>query len=834
MLIKYLYQIIIFCIFILLSLAVDAQPIVLDSTFLRYDFRTSDFYLYKDSLHIRSIEALPQEGFIRPDKDIPNLGYPKETVWARFEVQNQSTDENWILHYNWTFSDTVELYVQDSTGSWSCKYRAGYLLPFSYRPLPYAGFAYPIQLKQGETLRFYLRMHSRGPFAIPLSFKRPIQLQNEQRITDILYGGYFGLLFVMLFYNFVIWLFLKDRSYLYYSFTILCTLGVFSGASGYAAQYLWGDFPVANIYFTKVFMSLIVISTAVFANEFLNTKKYAPAFKKIFRFMIVLALIGIAHTLYDMQSSLTNRIISLHTPLLLAVGIWTWYKGNKAARFFVLAWSFYIVGGLVVTLANSGVLPTAGIYWHLAEIGSAIEVVLLSLALSDRYRMYRKEKEEAQQRALDIAEKAKNELEQKVKARTREISEKNEDLVASEEEIRQQAEELQTINDNLLDTQTELRKLSLVAEKATNAITITDANGNIVWANPSHERITGYTTRSLIGKSLIELLTEQEADSEIIKNLQKELRHHDTISHNLQLYNKEKQIYWVNLIVSAVRDNTAEQKISNYISIATDISEVQKQKELISHKHGQFMNNLNYASRIQQSLLPDIGAFAQNAFVLNLPRDIVSGDFYWAKQVKNQTLIAVADCTGHGTSAAFVTILGISLLNEIAQEYDGEDISYILRKLDERLSVLLKANEINGLADGMDIGLIRLDRDNERLDFVGANQNLFVANKNALEEYKGDRVPIGFSRMYKNKTFTQQQIPYPEVGTMLYLSSDGYPDQFGGGEDRKFMKKRFKKLLIKLHQQELEAQRAELLQIFEEWKGNQSQTDDVVVMGIRL
>ncbi|MCC5944774.1 MAG: hypothetical protein JJT94_07540 [Bernardetiaceae bacterium] len=377
---KYLYVIVFLWFSFLTTFAVEAQPIVLDSTFLRYDLRASDFYLYQDSAHLRRVESIPQ-GVFKPAKDdVPSFGYRKTSMWVRLEIENQSAHEDWILHYNWVFSDTVELYVQDATGAWQLKYYAGYLVPFHNRPLDYSSIAYPLSLAEGERATFYLRIRSRGPLAIPLYIKRAPVLQSEQRVVDIFYGAYFGILIVMFLYNFAVWLFLQDRSYLYYTFTILCTLSIFAGISGYTGQYLWADTPIINGYFSKLFMGFIVIATILFANDFLETEKYAPVFKKIFRFMIVLAFIGIAHTFYDLQSSLTNRIISLHTPLLLAVGIWTWYKGNKAARFFVLAWSFYIVGGLIITLSNSGTLPATGLYRHLAEIGSAIEVVLLSLA----------------------------------------------------------------------------------------------------------------------------------------------------------------------------------------------------------------------------------------------------------------------------------------------------------------------------------------------------------------------------------------------------------------------------------------------------------------------
>ena len=261
------------CVWIILFLhsflsGLSAQPILLEADQSSHAFNSSQFFIYFDSLHQQSVEALPQGVFKPSSADVPSLGYVRVPVWVRFEVENKSPFEDWLLHYDWVFSDTVELFVKDSTGAWVRKYRAGYTLPFQNRPLDYPSFAYPLGLKSGEKATFYLRVQSGSPIALPFYLKRTEVLQVEQRRADILYGIYFGTLIVMLLYNFVVWIFLKDRSYLYYTFTIICTLSIFASVSGYVAQFVLFNYPKLNIYFSKIFIGLIVPTTVLLRTNF--------------------------------------------------------------------------------------------------------------------------------------------------------------------------------------------------------------------------------------------------------------------------------------------------------------------------------------------------------------------------------------------------------------------------------------------------------------------------------------------------------------------------------------------------------------------------------------
>ncbi len=286
---------------------------------------------------------------------------------------------------------------------------------------------------------------------------------------------------------------------------------------------------------------------------------------------------------------------------------------------------------------------------------------------------------------------------------------------------------------------------------------------------------------------------------------------------------------------------TLEVKVSERTQVLED------QKKVIQKKNDNIKSSINYASRIQQAILGDTKSITSNfkdSFILLQPKDIVSGDFYWYTEIKrtgvnslgedHKTLffkvLAVADCTGHGIPGAFMTVLGSTLLDEIINENRITSPSKTLDLLDKKLLMKLQKQGVN---DGMDIGLIIIDDENKKISFAGAHNPLFYIRNNELTEIKGASFPIGSSQYKTKKKFENHVINYQD-GDMFYLFSDGYQDQQGWENGRKYYKKYFRELLLKIHQLPCDKQREELIKEFETWKGNMVQTDDILVVGMRF
>ena len=264
--------------------------------------------------------------------------------------------------------------------------------------------------------------------------------------------------------------------------------------------------------------------------------------------------------------------------------------------------------------------------------------------------------------------------------------------------------------------------------------------------------------------------------------------------------------------------------------------ELERQKSVVEKQKEEILSSIHYASRIQKAILPPKESFNEylpDHFILNKPRDIVSGDFYWLLNKDNKTIIAVADCTGHGVPGAFMSMLGISFLNEIANNAQANTSNQILNLLREYVMTSLRqTGKENEAKDGMDISLAIIDRANKTIQFSGAYNPLYLLDENKLTTIKGDRMPIGIY-FGGQKEFSMAEVSYTE-GNKIYLCSDGYEDQFGGDHGRKFMAKRFQELLVSISDKEMSEQQQLLDQAIIEWKGEREQVDDILVVGIKL
>lgn len=270
--------------------------------------------------------------------------------------------------------------------------------------------------------------------------------------------------------------------------------------------------------------------------------------------------------------------------------------------------------------------------------------------------------------------------------------------------------------------------------------------------------------------------------------------------------------------------------------------EIQNQHDLVQKQKKKITDSIQYAKRIQRAVLPPEQVFEDNFsdyFILYRPKDIVSGDFYWATRKDNVLILAVADCTGHGVPGAFMSMLGVAYLNEIVNKIainkhiSTLNVDDILNQLREMvINSLHQTGDMNEPKDGLDIALCIIDFENKRLQYAGANNSLYLIRKNEIIVYKADKMPVSYHQK-RNSPFTKQSIDWKH-DDRIYLFTDGYVDQFGGKEGMKFLSKRFKETLISIHSQPMPEQGRLLGNAFDDWRGDWPQLDDVLVMGIRL
>ncbi|WP_109831034.1 response regulator [Reichenbachiella versicolor] len=251
------------------------------------------------------------------------------------------------------------------------------------------------------------------------------------------------------------------------------------------------------------------------------------------------------------------------------------------------------------------------------------------------------------------------------------------------------------------------------------------------------------------------------------------------------------------------------------------------------------MDSIKYAMTIQSAMLisPDtIKEAFSDYFVMFKPLDIVSGDFYWFAQMydgdKPLSVMACVDCTGHGVAGALMSMIGESLLNQIVYEYQVSDPAEIIENLDIGVQEMLNQSEGNN-HHGMDASIIVVDHENEEVLFSGARQNLMYSHGSELKSIKGERVSIGGFAEQK-RIYKKHVLEYKSGETQFYMTSDGFPDQFGGPDVKKYTMARLVKTLEGNLDKPFNEQQELLEQAFDEWKGSEKQTDDIMVMGIKL
>lgn len=302
----------------------------------------------------------------------------------------------------------------------------------------------------------------------------------------------------------------------------------------------------------------------------------------------------------------------------------------------------------------------------------------------------------------------------------------------------------------------------------------------------------------------------------------------DELGQSLLLMRKNLKEYAEDM-EEKVRERTAE--------VVRQKEEIEKQSEQIAELYEQVKDSILYAKRIQEAILPskeEINNSLKNSMVLFRPKDIVSGDFYWFSQKHDRAIIAAADCTGHGVPGALMSMIGSSLLNEIVNEKGILEPAAILLALKHGvINALNKQSTGEQTKDGMDIAICSIPKEGNKFEYAGANNPLWMIRNGEILETRADRQPVGFFGDNLHTPYTNHTIEV-EPNDVIYIFSDGYADQFGGPNGKKFKYSQFKKLLIEITDKKMVDQREILNTRIEDWMGDEEQIDDILIIGIRF
>ncbi|MBQ3655221.1 MAG: PAS domain S-box protein [Bacteroidales bacterium] len=402
-----------------------------------------------------------------------------------------------------------------------------------------------------------------------------------------------------------------------------------------------------------------------------------------------------------------------------------------------------------------------------------------------------------------------------------------------------------------------LEQLSLVARRTNNSIFITDIDGNILWINEAFVKNSGYkideyinlyTNNVIKGASYINL---QEYYDKIKETKQ-------SVSYMVKVPTK-KGYSWIQAALSPAFDDNGN--INKIISVYSDITELKEAQNKIESQNSEIQQSIDYAKKIQDAIKPMkifVDTVLNGYFFVNMPKNTVSGDFYWVDYRKGCTLIALADCTGHGIPGGFMSMLGQVTLSDVIAKSDRLSPAAILNEMRIRtIKLLHQRGKIGEPQDGMDLSLCVINYSEKTLSFSGAFSFTYLVRKDLPDEeiirlakegrvklnfptdkksflmyFKPDRMPIGIHTK-DNIPFSQIDIKF-QKGDTIYMTSDGFADQFGGENRKKLHTVAVERMFLKINSLPITEQKRELETFITDWKGDNDQVDDILIFGVEL
>ena len=434
------------------SMTGSAQILNIDEYSEVYSLGTLSFVLIDTSGTLTFEEVRTEEyqsQFKASTSETLNYGVTPHVIWLKVSIRNQAADPSaeWLLALDYALFDYLSFFQKNPADEWVDQNTGDQTL-FRERPIPNRNFVFSTYLPTNETKDLYLRFQTSGSMQINPKLYRERQFLRKSTRSEILYGLFYGGVLIIILYNLFLFFSLKDWSYLSYCLFIFVTTFLQATYSGHVNEYFLGN----NLYWANqiipITMVLVPVFIALFAILFLKTKVFTPLWHKVLIGVILVSVIHLILCFFLPTSkaiSIAGLINTLSQFIVITVGIISYRKGNKAARFYIIAWSILILTGLMSAFRLFGIIPNNFFTVHGVRFGIWLEAILLSLALADKYNLFRKEKELAQERLLKMQEGTNRMLEEKVRNRTAELAQTNEKLsetLQKVDEERQKSDEL--------------------------------------------------------------------------------------------------------------------------------------------------------------------------------------------------------------------------------------------------------------------------------------------------------------------------------------------------------------------------------------------------------
>ncbi|KXX67022.1 7TM diverse intracellular signaling domain-containing protein [Flammeovirga sp. SJP92] len=435
------------------------------------------YFLDNDETEFSKIKDAPEDYFIKADDDL-NFGFLEQTLWLKIPIEHEvDHNKNWYFEIANPNIDYLKVYLIENGQKNFISWELGDIFPFNSRVINHRNFIVPFELKKDTKYNVYVKVYSSNGINLPMKIYTGDAFLEYSLFSEMLYGLYFGIILIMVLYNLMIFFSLRDINYLLYVLPIVGNVIYFSSDSGHNFQYLHQWSPGLQKYIAPLAISFWIITSAIFTLSFLKVRNYSKYVYGALIGMITLGLLLFGYTFfgnYQTVMELSNKSTSINAIVLISSGIYVYRKGNKFARYFIMAWAFFTLGILTHTLTTEGVIESNLMTRYALAFGTIMEIMLLSLALSDKYKFIQEDTEKIQESLIQQQEKDRKTLERRVKERTRQLDKVSQETDRYTRKIEEAYGEIQSMNASLEKQNEEIesqkRELSKKNEKITASI----------------------------------------------------------------------------------------------------------------------------------------------------------------------------------------------------------------------------------------------------------------------------------------------------------------------------------------------------------------------------
>lgn len=551
-------------------------------------------------LSIEQVSNTQFESQFKPsEQEVFNVGISSSVYWLRLDVQSSQPEiRDWLLYSSYAFLDEVSFYQKSTKGKWKAS-TLGINHDFAKRPIKHRYIIFPFVLKDTLPERFFIRISSQTPIQFPAYIERGSYFAEPSRMLELLYGIFIGITSLMLIGSFFYWLYFKNKEYLYYSIFLFGAMVFYLSLSGHLFQYVWRENGYVGKIFLGVGIGIWIIGAGLFTKYFLQTFRYFPLATNLMNIYVALGLWVIVSVFVLPYGFFTYQIIfigNIGNLVITYIGIFCWLQKNPFAKYFAIAWIFYVTGTILLALTTSGVLPVNFFTIHLGEISCVFEVIMFALALSYKNRIkhdkMRQDRLKSQQKLIFFQRTNAERLRREVAERTQEVEVQNEELKQQREELEASRNQLAEQNKVIEQKNIELQIYSENLEHIVNERTqqLKQANLELVSQNMQLEQfafITAHNLRSPVAQllGLTNLFNKENlADPfnlEIIKHIVTATQAmHQTLQDLNEILEIKKgknqnleKLHLNKILEEVVKDNFSQYKET---TIVTDFSEVEE------------------------------------------------------------------------------------------------------------------------------------------------------------------------------------------------------------------------------------------------------------------